>query len=266
MGRSYKNICRKALQCDVRKDGNEMRRCVNPGKRGYGKEIKTFIEKQAQRGKTNKEIALLLNKRFPEYQFTTTKVRKYIYRHDIVRVEAPKYTLTQKEKEFAEKNHNVVYDFLHKNRLGIDEWYDVVIFGYLNAVKRYNREAKLKQYKFTTVAWTRMFCEVSNRKTYNNALMRRAETISIELIATESGRSLDEVIPDCKAEETYREVEFRKDTEQHIMSCLTRGQQAQFYLAYLGYEPEEILDIIGISMDEQQKNMNHIRAVVVGNM
>lgn len=45
--------------------------------------------------------------------------------------------LTPEQKTFAEKHHGLVYKFLNKNQLSADEFYDVVIFGYLRAVRRF---------------------------------------------------------------------------------------------------------------------------------
>ena len=45
--------------------------------------------------------------------------------------------LTKEQQTFATAHHNLVYKFLNENRLPEDEFYDVVIFGYLKAVRDY---------------------------------------------------------------------------------------------------------------------------------
>ena len=45
--------------------------------------------------------------------------------------------LTMEQKEYAAEHHNLVYRFLRLNRLDESEFYDVVIFGYLKAVREY---------------------------------------------------------------------------------------------------------------------------------
>ena len=47
--------------------------------------------------------------------------------------------MTQEEREFAELRHDLVIDFLHCKHLPIDDFYDIVIFGYLSAVQQYFR-------------------------------------------------------------------------------------------------------------------------------
>ncbi len=48
--------------------------------------------------------------------------------------------MTQEERELAEQEHQMVLDFLRYRRLPMDEYYDVVIFGYLSAVQQYFRK------------------------------------------------------------------------------------------------------------------------------
>lgn len=60
--------------------------------------------------------------------------------------------LTDEQRDYATEHHTLVYKFLKDNHLSMDEFYDVVIFGYLRAVRRYLTESALRQYKFTTIA------------------------------------------------------------------------------------------------------------------
>ena len=43
--------------------------------------------------------------------------------------------LTKEQQDFAAEHHGLVYKFLNDNHLPEDEFYDVVIFGYLKAVQ-----------------------------------------------------------------------------------------------------------------------------------
>ena len=71
-------------------------------------------------------------------------------------------TLTDEQRKFAEENHDLVYTFLHENRLPTVQYYDVVIFGYLRAVQEYCGNPKLQKYKFATVAWKKMLCALKD--------------------------------------------------------------------------------------------------------
>ena len=70
--------------------------------------------------------------------------------------------LNDTQRIFADKNHNLVYKFLHEKNLPASEYYDIVIFGYLRAVQRYLTDPNLAGYSFATVAWRAMEGEVAN--------------------------------------------------------------------------------------------------------
>ncbi|RFZ77606.1 sigma-70 family RNA polymerase sigma factor [Lacrimispora amygdalina] len=63
------------------------------------------------------------------------------------------------QRDFAAEHHALVYKFLNNNRLPEDEFYDVVIFAYLKAVRDYFTDPTAQKYSFTTIANRRMrFC------------------------------------------------------------------------------------------------------------
>lgn len=67
--------------------------------------------------------------------------------------------LTKEQQTFATAHHSLVYKFLNENRLPEDEFYDVVIFGYLKAVRDYFSDLTAQQFTFSTIANRRMkFC------------------------------------------------------------------------------------------------------------
>ena len=47
--------------------------------------------------------------------------------------------MIKEERGFAEQHHELVIDFLRCKRLPMDDFYDIVIFGYLSAVQQYFR-------------------------------------------------------------------------------------------------------------------------------
>ena len=46
--------------------------------------------------------------------------------------------LTDEQRKFAEEQHYVLLDFLEKRRLAMDEYYDIVVFPFLEAVCRFD--------------------------------------------------------------------------------------------------------------------------------
>lgn len=61
--------------------------------------------------------------------------------------------LTEEEKIFAaeEKNYNEFFLYMRANRLDPEEWYDILIIPYLNAVKKYCSRKELHIYPFHAI-------------------------------------------------------------------------------------------------------------------
>lgn len=87
---------------------------------------------------------------------------------------------TKEEQRFAEENHDLVYAFLNEKSLSEDEYYDVVVFGYLHAVQMHKRDKKFGKYKFSTLAWKQMQGELANYYKYISSPKRCATVISLD--------------------------------------------------------------------------------------
>ncbi len=95
---------------------------------------------------------------------------------------------TKNEQRFAEENHDLVYAFLNEKKLSEDEYYDVVVFGYLRAVQEYFDNKRICKYKFSTLAWKRMQYVLLDYYKYLSRPKRNATVISLdELIDSEKG-------------------------------------------------------------------------------
>lgn len=104
--------------------------------------------------------------------------------------------LTPEQCVFAAENHSLVSNFLREYRLPEDEFYDIVVFGYLRAVRRYFSDAALRQFQFSTVAWRCMQVELRNENRARSRMKRRFDDISpIGLLIEE---------PDSIGESRYR--------------------------------------------------------------
>ena len=42
--------------------------------------------------------------------------------------------LTEKERKYAEENHNLIYSFLHRHGYSIEDYYNIAVFGYLKDI------------------------------------------------------------------------------------------------------------------------------------
>lgn len=88
--------------------------------------------------------------------------------------------LTEEQRIFAEQNHDLIYAFLHHNHLPMDEYYDVVVFGYLRALQKYFEGANLHCYSFSTIAWKTMQSELSNYRKHQNRTEKPGNIVSLQ--------------------------------------------------------------------------------------
>lgn len=64
--------------------------------------------------------------------------------------------MSEEERAFASENHGLILSFLRLNHRDPNEYYDIAAWGYLLAVLRYFRVARLRKYPFSSVAWKAM--------------------------------------------------------------------------------------------------------------
>ncbi len=62
------------------------------------------------------------------------------------------HRLNERQSRFAQTHYGVLEDFLRKRGLPFEEYYDAVVFEYLEAVKRYDEILALRRETFESVA------------------------------------------------------------------------------------------------------------------
>ena len=72
------------------------------------------------------------------------------------------FKLTEEQRGFAADNHEVLMKFLEDKKLPFDEFYDVVVFGYLYAVKLYDESDEQNKSEFEFVAREHMQNELNS--------------------------------------------------------------------------------------------------------
>ena len=156
-------------------------------------------------------------------------------------------TLTAEQQSFAEENHDVIKSFLQAKNLGYDEYYDVVIFAYLEAVRTYCENHELRgKYTFKIIAFRFMSCDLIDHYRIRNVQKRRADTVS-----------LDSSVPyDDNAEIPMSEIigtdyDLAADAETgflwgEIRKRLSRNQFDMLCMRIAGYNDREIAGHYGV--------------------
>lgn len=168
--------------------------------------------------------------------------------------------LTPEQRLFAEENHNLVYKFLAENHLPRDEFYDVVIFGYLRAVSRYFNELKLQQYSFATIAWRRMSACISDYRRKQRRPKHNADVVSLHIKPNEDSLALEETIaaPNpymCQLEEQLLLHDLAKRVSRQQMNIVR--------LKSCGYNNRDIARSQNTTMKRVQELLEEVRSVLL---
>lgn len=172
------------------------------------------------------------------------------------------HELTREQQTFAEEHHNLVYAFLRDKKLRADDYYDVIVFGFLRAVQKYLlREDLRSQYAFSTIAWRAMECNLSNHYQAQSRPMRRAVTVSFDaIISTNEWLTLAEIVPDSHDMMDKLYARFLWD---EISGVLNNEQIEIIRMKATGYNTREIASSQKRRQSEIENMLSEIKTVVL---
>ena len=152
--------------------------------------------------------------------------------------------LTEEQKIFAEQNHMLVERFLWMNHLERAEFYDVVIFGYLEAVQEYLEKPELSKYPFSSIAWRKMRYSMVNEYIYRNCPKRTAP-MGTNCEDYERSLSWEQVSEEMSR--VAKNLEHRVQLRQ-LMSHMTAKEKEVVCMRAAGYTYREIAEHCNITM------------------
>jgi RNA polymerase sigma-70 factor (ECF subfamily) len=167
------------------------------------------------------------------------------------------------QEAFAEANHSVILRFLRNKRLPFDDYYDVVVFGYLRAVRQYCSRPELRaKYDFNAMAWRKMQDDLANHFKAQSRPSRKAVTVSLEELLLGSDRfTLAETIPYAGSHDDLVEAEMLCE---QILGILTDEQAETLRLRLGGYNDREIAGRQKCRVRDVNSVFADIQAAVLG--
>ena len=166
--------------------------------------------------------------------------------------------LTKEQQAFAAEHHGLVYKFLNDNHLPEDEFYDVVIFGYLKAVRDYFSREVLRQYSFATIAWKAMSRNLSNHFKTQARKKRNADILSIHIGLYPDGVPLEELLP--APDDLMQELEM-KQLLHDLAGRVSMQQMNIVRMKGCGYGIREIASREKLPMKRIKELLEEVRAV-----
>lgn len=176
--------------------------------------------------------------------------------------------LTEEERIFAEKRHDLMYRYMRIHELDIDEWYDRLIIPYLQAVKKYHEYKKLQSYKFEQIFFRTLDSARSNYWRDLNRKKRCPEggVWSLEgLCSNNDYDDLDfyEIVSD-KTAYLIDELITAEFDARNLFNELEKMQYKEMIALRLqGYDGKEIRHMMNIPQRKYQKMTREIKDIVM---
>ena len=171
--------------------------------------------------------------------------------------------MNDEQREFATKNHNLIYKFLTLKKLPIfesdiyngEDWYGVAAIGFCKAVHAYRKDSGIM---FSTFAFHCMNNEVLNTYRKLNAQNKIPSEIIVHgdtPVREDNGEDFS--LFDMLSSPDYSEdfVVLKLDFENYLKT-LDKKKRAILELVSLGYNLQEVGNIVGVSREYARQIKN----------
>ena len=179
--------------------------------------------------------------------------------------------LTEEEKIFAadEGNYSYLFFYMKKMRLDPEEWYDILIIPYLDAVKKYHEYESARQYAFSTVLKNKLYSALTAELKQRKSQKRMPEGGIYSLDYTEQGdnpfveytsHALEDFWIDRKQQ--TEKIVLDKAMLAEILVGLDDVQGRIFEMLLEGYNKKEIGKELCISYTTLKNQLEKLQSVV----
>lgn len=168
--------------------------------------------------------------------------------------------MTEIEKQFAEKNHNLIYGFLHKRGYSIEEYYQIAVFGFIKAVEVYHRKPDVaEKYDFPYIACQYMRAEVKDYvKTENNRKHKPEESVVSLDAKADDLESLYNIIGEKSVETDMIE----RQAVLGLLEPMTELQQKISVYKMNGFNNREICIMLKVPESSFYAEMKRIKSML----
>lgn len=179
--------------------------------------------------------------------------------------------LTDEERAFAadEGNYSYLFFYMRKMRLDPEEWYDILIIPYLDAVKKYHEYESARQYAFSTVLKNKLYSALTAELKQRRSQKRMPEGGICSLDYTEQGdnpfaeytpKALEDFWIDRKQQ--TEKIVLDKEMLAEILVGLDDVQSRIFEMLLEGYSKKEIGKELCISFTTLKSQLEKLQSVV----
>lgn len=164
--------------------------------------------------------------------------------------------LTDAQRDFAGRHHDLVLQYLRGKGLCEDDFYDIAVFGYLRAVQIYDQKPELQKYSFRTVAYRRMYAALWNHFRSLRAAKRNATVLSLNAPSADGLQLSEHFAADTPAVYEYAEA---RETWEAVKAAATLKQVQALDMRAQGYTNQEIGKVYHLSPKSVSERVCRLR-------
>lgn len=166
--------------------------------------------------------------------------------------------LTPEQARMVEENHNLIYSFLYRSKLAIDDYYALAAEGLIRGAQAYDQDERLQQYSFSTIAYWKMNGEIYRHKRKTS---QYPQMLSLDYMPEDFSLPIASAIASQKADTAMKQVLDKIELEK-IFSRLTPEQHYIIAATLNGVHQVTIAQKIGVSQVEISRRLKKIRKII----
>lgn len=163
--------------------------------------------------------------------------------------------LTKEQKELVEKNHKLIYYYIHKNGLSVDEYYDILAIGLCKAALHFDES---KGIKFATYALFVMRNEHLLNERLKKGKKRNASVVSLSTTIKEDHNDItlgDCISGDRDVFDSLILLDIDKILKDETLIKICK-------LAFAGYNQREMREYIDLSQSMISRKLKKIERLL----
>lgn len=159
--------------------------------------------------------------------------------------------LNDEQRRLVEDNHNLIYGFIHKRGLNVDNWYDIIAIELCKTIMDYNPDRGA----MSTYFYMRCDSKVKNMYRRSNAKKRTHNGIvNLEEKEYTQIDTMNHRVEELKEQKLLQDL--LEDNPENAEMLL---------LLYEGYTQYEVADMIGMSQAQVSRRLKKIKRRFIDN-
>ena len=167
--------------------------------------------------------------------------------------------MTEEQRERVAENHNLIYGFLNKYQLSIEEYYDLAAIGLCKAAEKFNPE--LSEFSTFAYYWMRSMVFDELRKEYKVSQVPKEQLVCYQ--AEKEGRNGEVPVFEIPSKESVEEQVMVKVATQKFMDSLEERERKILNLLKQGFTQQEIGAAVGMSQVDVSRTKTRLKKRLV---